>query len=112
MNEHNNHERIINHLQCEAITKTGKRCKNRTVKSTMCWVHLKQLKQLRIKQTNVKEANLGLFTTKQIKRNQKITDYTGKVYDHPVNGKYVLEVSKKKFIDANNSKDIGGYANS
>src|SRR4051812_20331160 len=99
MDEHNNHDRIINNLQCEALTKAGKRCKNKTVKSTMCWVHLKQLKQLRIKQSKIPEANLGLFTTKRIKANQKIIDYTGKVYDHPVNGKYVLEVSKNKFID-------------
>jgi len=40
----------------------------------MCWIHLKKLKGLRVKKS---KHGLGLFTTRDIRRNTKITPYEG-----------------------------------
>ena len=63
--------------QCEALTKSGRRCKNRPCKSGKCWVHLKRDTGLRIKPSQIRGAGMGLYTTKRIKPNQLIGKYTG-----------------------------------
>src|SRR4051794_32938423 len=106
-----NHDRIWNHLRCKAMTVAGAQCKNRTIKSEYCWVHLKKLQNLRVKPSEIFNSDFGLFVTKSIKPREKIVEYSGTKYDTPVDGKYVLEVSKNKFIDANLSKFVGGFSN-
>ena len=55
---------------------------------------------------------MGLFNAyKPIERNRIITPYTGTESTIPINGNYVLEVNKKKIINANRSTDIAGFAN-
>eukprot|EP01052_Picozoa_sp_SAG31_P023705 SAG31_NODE_1972_length_6762_cov_16.244635_3_plen_160_part_00 len=63
--------------QCMANTKEGRRCKNRTCKSGLCWIHLKRDKGLRIKPSSVQGLGQGLFVTKRFQKNERITKYTG-----------------------------------
>ena len=53
-----------------------------------------------------------LYTVnKPIPRNRIIGEYTGVQSRKPINGNYVLEVHKNRFINANGSTDIGCYCN-
>lgn len=67
--------------ECQRCVSTsaasGQRCKNRTCKAKRCWQHLKRDKGLRIKQSTIPGAGLGLFATKRIPRNTRIVAYEG-----------------------------------
>ena len=79
---------IKNCSRCVANTKSGARCKNRTCKSQLCWAHLKRDKGLRIKPSTV-PLGQGLFASRKIKKNAKITEYSGEALTRAqVNAKY------------------------
>lgn len=63
--------------QCQAMkVGTNQQCKKRTCMSaTYCYIHLKILKGLRIKPSNIPNAGFGLFTTKDRKKNEKLDNY-------------------------------------
>jgi len=106
--------RIVRSLQCSARIKKGegRRCRNKTLRSGMCQQHLQSQMNLNIRQSKVKSAGLGLFTGgRGIKKGERVTPYTGQVSETPISGNYVLQCTKKYFIDANSSKDVGGYVN-
>ena len=97
---------------CKAIKSNGERCKNRTRRSAYCQPQLMQLKGLRIGNSKLPDAGLGLFSArKQIPKNTIITPYTGTRSNHPISGNYVLQVNKNKWLNANCTIDIGGHAN-
>ena len=107
-----NPDRIVQTVQCKAFTKFGRRCKNRTLRSGYCQPHLQQLRNLRIKQSNINQAGFGLFNGRKWRpKNSVIAEYTGSKSSTPINGNFVLEVSKNKFINGNRSIDTAGYAN-
>ena len=71
-----------------------------------------KFRNFRITDSNVRVAGLGLFNAyKPIERNTIITPFTGIESTTPINGNYVLKVNKRKFINANRSIDIAGFAN-
>lgn len=103
---------IYKSRRCEAHKKTGGRCKLRTLKSQYCWIHLQQIDNLRVKKSHIPNANNGLFTGKlPLKKNFRIAEYTGDTYTTPVDGDYVLRVNSRKYVDARNPKNIGGFLN-
>ena len=107
-----NPHRLDGSRQCEALTNRKQHCKNWTRRSSMCQPHLITYKNLRIGNSNIKEAGLGLFVGNQpILRNRIITPYTGTESKEPINGNYVLEVKKDKYINANRTIDTAGFAN-
>jgi len=107
-----NPDRIQLSFQCKANTNRGYRCRNRTRRSEYCQPHLMKYKNLRITNSGIKNAGLGLYNAyRPIRRHQRIIDYTGDESITPINGNYVLEVNKNKFINANRSTDIAGYMN-
>ena len=63
--------------RCQAQTKSGNQCRNRTCKSDRCWQHLKRDDGLRIKSSQVPGGGMGLWTTRRYKPNEKIGRYTG-----------------------------------
>jgi len=72
----------------------------------MCQPHLIKYKNLHDGNSNIKKAGLGLFVAhKAVPRNRIITPYTGTESKEPINGNYVLEVTKIKFINADRSID-------
>ena len=85
--------------QCTATAKSGNRCRNRTCKGTLCWQHLKRDSGLRVKQSQIAAAGMGLWTTRRFKPNEKIGKYTGERltkqemlarYPNNKRGEYVL----------------------
>ena len=78
--------------RCSAVsTSTNKRCKKQVViGQPFCWVHLQQNQNLRIKQSNIPNAGLGLFAVRKnapataviFHPHQKITDYSGELINH------------------------------
>lgn len=109
----NDTNRIIESTRCIFIKSDNTQCKNKTKKSPYCWTHLRKVENLRIKKSGIKNANLGLFSaSKPIPKGTNIAKYTGKISKEPIQGPYVLEINKKKFIDGNSSKDTASYANS
>ena len=105
-------------VQCAAATKTGARCKNITcLYGEFCSVHTKQLFDLAIKPSNIKEAGKGLYTLIAIKKGTNIAKYTGKMMsdeEFEANpSPYGLEVKKNRLIDARSTQTgLARYANS
>jgi hypothetical protein len=63
--------------RCIALVRsTRRRCKKTTcLTSEYCYPHLKQLKGLRVKKSNIPDAGYGLFTTVSREDEDKIDDY-------------------------------------
>ena len=85
--------------QCTATSKSGNRCRNRTCRGKLCWQHLKRDSGLRVKQSQISAAGMGLWTTRRFKPNEKIGNYTGERitkqqmlarYPNNKRGEYVL----------------------
>ena len=78
----------------------------------MCQPNLMKFRNLRITDSNVRVAGLGLFNAyKPIERNRIITPFTGTESTTPINGNYVSKVNKIKFLNANRSIDIAEFSN-
>jgi hypothetical protein len=102
--------------QCHAFKSyTTRRCKNKTKRGDFCTAHQGRDLKVKVKKSGIREAGLGLFTTVARKKDEKIVDYKGVVTSHnPDNDSaYVIQVTKNKFIDAENPlhSGYGRYAN-
>ena len=104
-------DRIVSTIRCDAKKVNGERCKRKTRKGDKCFQHLAIDDGLRIKKSSIPNAGLGLFVTRDFKKDSKIVDYKGEISDKPSGGDYDLEINEHKFINANKSKYVGGYAN-
>jgi len=101
-------------VKCKAKKADGSPCTRTTCDyPEFCWQHFQQEYHLKLAKSNIRGANKGLFTTKDIKPNQRIVEYTGEIKTDPdTRGVYVLEVAPNKFIDARSTQSkIGRYAN-
>jgi len=115
-----NNGTIVRTERCQAITKRrglNRRCLHTTSKGSLCWQHLKAKKGLRIKESNIPSAGLGLFTTKFIPVGAIICKYTGDTVieeDPDYGNPYALQVKERPptYIDASRSNTAEGrYAN-
>jgi RNase H-like domain found in reverse transcriptase/Integrase zinc binding domain/Chromo (CHRromatin Organisation MOdifier) domain len=105
-------DRVGSSVQCSGQTKAGRRCRKRTLRSGLCQIHLNRDHNLRIKQSTIQGAKLGLFSgDRQTKRNEIVTPYTGQFSATKTGGNYVLQLNKHHFINANRHIDTGGFAN-
>jgi len=99
--------------RCIAINEnSGKQCGRRTCMSQYCWQHLKIKKGLKIDDSKLPNAGLGLFAVKKRKRsrdpvfekNDKIDTYVGKVLNDrqtkKSNSPYIAALKKNHNIDA------------
>ena len=85
--------------QCTAIKANGTRCKNRTCKQyPYCWIHLKSIDKLQVKQSNIPNAGKGLFYVGKTNfpAKKKIVDYSAKAITRIAdeNSDYDLQVSE------------------
>jgi len=110
--------RIVDADRCIAMNKNGTRCRCRTRRSQYCWMHLQQLHNLRIRESNISGAGLGLFVGKKpMAKRTRIADYSGPIihYDPEENdgptGEYMLETRKGTVVDGASSKNIASFAN-
>lgn len=102
-------EKVCN--QCIAKTANGRRCKRRTCRTKYCWTHLMKEKGLKIAESNIPDAGLGLFAVKNFAYNRTIAPYDGIIRNHNSNNPYVLELAPDKFVDAARTDNIGRWAN-
>ena len=88
--------------RCTATTVSGQHCKQRTTKGQYCWNHLRREEALRIKQSRIPTAGMGLFAERDFRVNDKIADYTGDriVRDNQQTGPYFLQLTGSEAIDA------------
>ena len=97
--------------QCTANTKNGQQCKRITCRTGLCYQHLKLKEGLKLKKSHIPNSGLGLFATKEFKKNDNVARYTGDISAIRIEGPYVLQVNKNKFIDAKKtSSSAGRYA--
>tara|TARA_R110001606_G_scaffold219265_1_gene367138 strand:- start:30 stop:542 length:513 start_codon:yes stop_codon:yes gene_type:complete len=104
-------------VRCAAITSRGTQCTRNTCKyGVHCWQH-SRAKGLKLDNSNIDGAGLGLFAAKDFKKNSNVIDYTGEkrtmaeLKAEPSN--YALEINKNLVIDARKtgSSSLGGRAN-
>ena len=103
--------RIVETLQCKSRTTLGRRCKRKTKRGEYCWAHMQNTFNLRVKQSSIPRAGLGVFSgNKPIEKGAKIIKYSGEI--KPINGgDYTLQVNQRKMIDAAKSRYVGGFIN-
>ena len=107
--------------RCLATTKSGARCKLRTCRGKKCWIHLKSIDKLRVMTSGIPNAGMGLFTLKDIKKNDKIVRYQGDHltqaqvdarYPGDVTAQYVYCGNSRNCIDGRKTNSsVGRYSN-
>lgn len=108
---------IVISERCHAIARNGNRCKHKTLRGVYCHQHLDQLEHLRVKNSSLPGAKLGLFPTKQFNRGENITPYTGDIVinaDPDFGDDYALQIKKQPptFISARRTNTaVGRFAN-
>lgn len=104
--------------QCHSITTSGKRCSRRTcIYAHYCWQHTKQLHGLQIKNSTIPHSGKGLFSTRDFKKGENITDYKGVVKDiedYAANPSYYgIQINKTEILDGvSTQSSLGRWANS
>ncbi len=102
--------------RCEATTSTGNRCKLRTARSELCWIHLKSKYHLRIKPSRIPASGLGLYSTAPLKKGLRLPYKGAIVTNLPDDGSfpYALQIRRHPptYINPVYTNDgFGGYAN-
>ena len=103
-------------VRCKATTRSGAACKRRTCKyTTYCWQHTIIISKLVIKKSGIPGAGDGLYTIKNIKKGDRILEYTGEIIENKVDDdkfySYGLTVNNI-IIDAKSTQSqLGRYAN-
>ena len=107
--------------RCTATTNSGSRCKLRTCRSQLCWLHLWRDKGLRIRPSGQgPNAGMGLWAEREIPRNRVIAPYAGISYtreqlDHDYGGEqadYTFCAYPNKCKDARRTNSTAArYAN-
>mgnify|MGYP000269914698 CR=1 FL=1 len=89
--------------RCAADTKAKVQCKAMTRHGEYCWVHLAQLRGVRIKASTSPAAGKALYAARDFKKGDVVARYTGDLVpthgDHGGSA-YVLELSEVASIDA------------
>lgn len=101
---------MSNSQQCKALkSHSTERCKNRTKRGEYCTVHQQRELGIKVAKSHIKDGGLGLYTSVPRKKDEVIADYKGVVTREAPLGdrKYVLEVEKHRFIDAENPLTSG-----
>ena len=104
-------------VRCNATNKNGDRCSRTTCKySDECFQHTKINKQLQVKQSGIQASGQGLYTTKRIKKNEKIIDYGGtfktKAQYEATDSGYGIYFNKNLVLDGYSTQSgLGRYAN-
>ena len=73
-----------------------------------CWVHLKSIDGLVVKDSTVPDAGRGLFATRRFKRGKRVTKYSGRVVRKGTRGDYVLNINQTQSLDAGGLNNLPG----
>ena len=103
--------------RCTALTKQGTQCSRTTCKySHMCFQHSKSTHGLQVKTSHIPNTGQGIYTTKTIKKGQKVASYGGNVvsqnaYNQKPSG-YGIHLNKNQVLDGKSTQSgLGRYAN-
>ena len=109
---------VVECVKCSATNKNGKRCSRTTCKyAKYCHQHAKIILGLQVKKSTIPNTGQGLFTLKEIKKHEDITEYSGeKLTVEEANRKpesgYGLLINKDTVIDGKSTQSsLGRYAN-
>ena len=99
--------------RCEALKVGGGQCARRTcIYPRYCWQHAIQQYGLKLAKSGIPNTGIGLYATRNIPPNTIIAPYTGAISTVPINGSYVLEINKRRFIDGKSTQSsMARYAN-
>lgn len=116
-------------IQCKDKRKNGQQCKNKTVMgSSHCYSHLLYKHSLRIKESNLLNAGLGLFAIDAMNKDDNaiifrkgdtIIEYAGEIIDEEEleeryadkTAPYTVAISKDVYEDAAKIRGVGALAN-
>ena len=95
-------------VQCKSMNRNNKRCGHYTIKGQYCRQH-QEKNGVRIKNSKIKDAGLGLITTKVFEKGDVIAPYTGDVTINPKTkkqrfGPYVLKASNAPLLTVIDAK--------
>jgi len=99
---------------------TGVQCKNIScIRLPYCHVHAKKLLGLKVMKSTIPHAGCGLFTIKDIKKNNIICEYFGEELTerqfeqrYPLkNSKYIFQKNKNTFIDSLCIRSLAAMSN-
>ena len=103
--------------RCTALTKQGTQCSRTTCKyANMCFQHSKSTHGLQVKNSHIPNTGQGLYTTKTIKKGQKVASYGGSVvsqnaYNQNPSG-YGIHLNNNQVLDGKSTQSgLGRYAN-
>ena len=100
-------------IRCHALTSSGGQCKMRTCRQyPYCWMHMKMIYGVQVKNSEISNAGKGLFATKSVKKNKTITHYSSKEVSNQVdkNSKYVLQLGPRRFLDSQNKLNHNSFS--
>jgi len=105
-------------MQCMGTTLRNERCKLRTARGDMCWIHLQSDYGLRVKDS---QYGLGLFATEDFAKGDEIAPYRGEVVSHRKINQlcpgddlvvYGLQITAKEHVNACKTTDgVARFAN-
>ena len=98
--------------RCICISKNGNRCGKRVViGAPYCWIHLLYQKHLRVEESNIPDAGIGLFALDKsepdnaiiFRPGDKIITYDGQVINNDINKNEVFLFNYIYFTKKNNN---------
>ena len=112
-------EIVMPSQRCTADNKQGEQCRARTRSGRYCWIHLRALTGLRIKQSTVPGAGRGLFAARDFGVGDHVSKYTGDIFtgapwepDEFGGSSYAFQISHNFVIDAARTNSAPGrFAN-
>jgi hypothetical protein len=107
--------RVTPTQRCTANKASGTQCGAKTAKGRYCHNHMRMQEGLRVTTSTIAKAGLGLFAAKDFKKGEHVADYTGDqlmLRADEYGGQYVLQMNKRKGIDAaRTNTGYGRWAN-
>ena len=105
--------RVMPTQRCAADNKSGAQCGSRTAKGRYCHVHMRALEGVRVTTSPI--AGWGLFATRDFKKDEHISDYSGDellLTSDKVGGPYALALTQRRAVDAaRTNTGYGRFAN-
>lgn len=98
--------------QCIGHTAKGTRCKRKTARGDVCFMHLRGL-GLQIKKSTIPDSGLGVYSTRARKKNDYLTNYKGEKAPAgiKIQGDYVLQQGSKYYDAKYSNSCVGRFLN-
>jgi SET domain-containing protein len=104
-------------VRCRSNKSSGGRCSRNTCKyAKHCWQHTNSSKKLKIADSHIEEAGVGLYTLKPIRKGRIITPYGGELMASDEfeldPSEYAVHITKHLVLDGRSTQSgLGRYVN-